>query len=84
MLSTNVQPDAIDTTKRSQKDGTRLEEACPVAITAYSENMGGVDHNDQLRQYYHVQTKGKKYYKYIFWFLFEIVLATAFKFYSDS
>ena len=51
---------------------------CPVAITAYSANMGGVDHNDQLRQYYHVRTKGIKYYKYIFWFLFEMIIANAF------
>ena len=78
VLSTNVQPDVMDMTKRTQKDGTRLEVNCPVAITAYSENMGGVDRNDQLRQYYHVRTKGRKYYKYIFWFLFEIVLANAF------
>ena len=28
--------------------------------------MSGVDHNDQLCQYYHVQTKGRKYYKYMF------------------
>ena len=40
--------------------------------------MGGVDHNDQLRQYYHVRLKCRKYYKYIFWFLFDVTVSNAF------
>ena len=39
--------------------------------------MGRVDRNDQLRQYYHVRLKSCKFYRYIFWFLFEICLANA-------
>ena len=27
--------------------------------------MGGVNRNDQLRDYYHVRLKSRKYYKYI-------------------
>ena len=34
--------------------------------------MGGVNHNDQLRGYYHVHTKGRKYLKYLFWLLFNV------------
>ena len=40
--------------------------------------MGGVDHNDQLRQYNHVRLKSRKYYKYIFWFLFDVTVLNAF------
>ena len=39
--------------------------------------MGGVDRNDQLRQYYHVRLKSQKYYKYLFWMLFNVVITNA-------
>lgn len=40
--------------------------------------MGGVDRNDQTRQYYHGRLKGRKYYNYIFWFGFEVSIANAY------
>ena len=40
--------------------------------------MGGVDHNDQLQQYYNVRLKGRKYYKYIWWFLFDVAITNAY------
>ena len=40
--------------------------------------MGGVDYNDQLRQYYHVRMKGRKYYKYVWWFLFDSAVRNAY------
>ena len=39
---------------------------------------GGVDKNDQLRKYYHVRLKSRKFYRYIFWFLFEVSLVNAY------
>ena len=48
--------------------------------------MGGVDHNDQLRGYYHVRLKCRKYYKYIFWFLFDVAVINSYilaKHYTD-
>ena len=40
--------------------------------------MGGVDHNDQLRGYYHVRLKCRKFYKYIVWFLFDVAIVNSF------
>ena len=40
--------------------------------------MGGVDHNDQLCRYYRIRLKCRKYYKYIFWFLFDVTVSNAF------
>ena len=40
--------------------------------------MGGVDQNDQLRGYYHVQLKCRKYYKYIFWFVFDVAVINSY------
>lgn len=39
--------------------------------------MGGVDRNDQLREYYHVRLKSRKYYKYLFWMLFDVGITNA-------
>ena len=40
--------------------------------------MGGVNRNDQLRGYYHVRLKCHKYYKYIFWCLFDVTITNMF------
>ena len=64
-LSSNCQPDENGEVLRRQKDGSRTRVTCPVAIAKYNQFMGGVDRNDQTRQYYHVRLKGRKYYKYI-------------------
>ena len=72
VLSTNVQPDAVGTTKRTLKDGTWRDFPCPQAVISYGENMGGVDMNDQLCQFYMVRLKSRKFYKYIVWFVVEL------------
>ena len=40
--------------------------------------MGWVDCNDQLRQYYCIQMKGRKYYKYIWCFVFDVAVTNAY------
>ena len=40
--------------------------------------MGGVDLNDQLRGYYHLRLKCRKFYKYIFWFLIDIIITNTY------
>ena len=54
VLSTNTQPQQIDTVQRREQDGSRTNVSCPAAMALYNSYMGGVDKNDQLRQYYHV------------------------------
>ena len=51
---------------------------CPSSIVAYNKFMGGVDRGDQLRSYYHVRLKSRKFYKYVFWFLFDVVVTNAY------
>ena len=74
----NCQPTETAEVLRRQQDGSCTKVPCPVAIAAYNCLMGGVDRNDQTRQYYHVRLKGRKYYKYIFWFMFEASIANAY------
>ena len=77
-LSTMSDPDISHPVKRKQKDGTTLMVDCPSSIVAYNKYIGGVDRGDQLRSYYRVRLKSRKYYKYVFWFLFDVVVTNAF------
>ena len=81
-LSTTVSPAEV-TVRRRQKDGSRVEVPCPLAIRIY-EFMAGVDKNDQLRGYYSVRTKSRKSYKYLFWLLFDVAIVNSFILYSLS
>ena len=63
---------------RKLRDGTRREVPSPKSVVLYNKYMGGVDHNDQLRGYYHVRLKCRKYYKYTFWFIFEVALTNSY------
>ena len=78
LLSTNAQPDEEKTVLRRQRDCSRVEVRCPAPMALYQKYMGGVDRNDQLRQYYHVRMKCHKFYRYIFWFLFESAVTNAY------
>ena len=83
VLSTNQSPSEF-TVQRRQKDSTRIEVPCPLAIKIYNLFMGGVNKNDQLRGYYLVRTKSRKSYKYIFWFIFDVAIVNSFILYGLS
>ena len=68
----------MDSVSCKHKDGSSHTYPCPPAIAEYNRKMGGVDNNDQLRWYYHVRLKCRKYYKYIFWFLFDLMVTNSF------
>ena len=63
---------------RKQKDGTYTPIPCPEAIFVYNSHMGGVD-----RGYYNCRTKSRKFYKYIFYFLFDVSITNAFILYKN-
>ena len=77
VAASNSDPLANMSVTRKQKDGTRITVAAPMSVVEYNKYMGGVDKNDQLRGYYHVRLKSRKYYKYIFWFMSEVAITNA-------
>ena len=77
-LSNMCDPDSSQPVTRKQKDGTVKLVDCPSTIVAYNKHMGGVDHGDQLRSYYGVRLKSRKFYRYIFWFLFDVVVTNTY------
>ncbi len=44
----------------------------------YNQYMNGVDHSDQIRSYYSHRLKSRKYYMYLFFFVFECCITNAF------
>ena len=78
VMSTNCQPSSCGTVNRKQRDGTSLEVPCPASIISYNNFMGGVDRGDQLRGYYRCRSKSRKFYKYIFFFLFDVAITNTY------
>ena len=74
-LSTLAQADVTHTAQRKQKDGPVQ---CTDAVMLYNQYRSGVDKGDQLRQYYRVRMRCMKYYKYIFWFLFDVSITSSY------
>ena len=75
--STYCQSTPLDNVERKMKNGEKKTFPCPSIITTYNRYMGGVDKNDQLRQFYHVRLKSQKYYKYLFWMLFDVAITNS-------
>ena len=69
---------------RKQKDGSIVQVPCPHAVMAYNQHMNGVDHADQLRATYSTARKSLKWWKYIFYFLFDICIVNAFILMKES
>lgn len=47
-------------------------------VKNYNKNMGGVDLHDQLRGYYAVGTKSRKWWRYLFWFCVDVGIVNSF------
>ncbi|KAL9978523.1 hypothetical protein ACROYT_G016049 [Oculina patagonica] len=71
-LSTNVSPEEPSRTVQRKKNGRNIEIQKPRVSDVYTANMGGVDRADQFRSYYTVGRQSRKWYRYIFWFLFNV------------
>ena len=63
---------------RTQKDGTRKEFGCPVAVKDYNTYMGGADNADMLISFYGLPRKSKKWWHRIFFGLIDRALCNAF------
>ncbi|MCP4923780.1 MAG: hypothetical protein GY915_07110, partial [bacterium] len=67
----------LGTIKRTQKDGTKKDFSCPIAIREYNEQMGGVDKADMLCAVYGIGRKSKKWWHRIFFGLVDRTLVNA-------
>ena len=73
MVSTIETPsgNATKPVKRRRKDGEQQDVQCPQIIASYNSFMGGVDKNDQMKSYYGIKCKSKKWWHRIFFDLLD-------------
>jgi len=77
-LSSQSNPVGNDTVSRKQRDGSIIQVASAPVVNSYNKNMGGVDHSDQLRGYYAISPKSKKWWRYLFWFCVDLSIVNAY------
>ena len=83
LLSTNFDPRTDGSvTRKTGKGNEETEIACPQAVINYTKHMGGVDVNDQKREYYGVGRSSKKWWKFILHFVLNVCLVNCFILYD--
>ena len=71
-------------TRYGKKDEPMVSYPKPIAISQYTKNFNGVDKNNQLRQYYKIATKARKWWKYLFWFVLDVTAINAYLLYAEA
>ena len=77
-LSTNVLPSEPSRAVQRRRNGRNFNIDKPRVADVYTSYMGGVDRADQLRSFYFTGYSSRKWYRYIFWFLFNLSICNAF------
>ena len=78
-LSTADNPATIETTvPRKSRGGEVRQIPAPSIVHEYNQNMNGVDVADQLRTEYSTYRTAKKWWYYLFWFLFDVSITNGF------
>ena len=77
-LSTNVLPSEPSRLVPRIKNGRDIQIEKPRVADVYTADMGGVDRADQLRAFYFAGYSSRKWYRYIFWFLFNLSVCNSF------
>ena len=67
--------------KRGQPDCSYPK---PKAIQEYTENYNAVDKSDQLRSYYGIANRAKKWWKYLFWFIMDVTVINAYILHKEA
>ena len=57
--------------KRRKKDGEKVDVNSPLMITSYNQYMGGVDRNDQMKSYYGIKWRSRKWWHRVFFELLD-------------
>ena len=76
MIATNNAGDDEDVQVRRNRQQVVL--STPTCVRDYNQMMGGVDRLDQYRSYYNVGRSGRRWWKYLFWGIFNIGVINAF------
>ena len=81
MLLTNASQ-TMEAVSRNSKGGP-IDKQTPQCVEIYNKNMEGVDKQDQLRSYYSIGRKSKKWWRCCFWFLVQIAVLNSYIMYKN-
>ena len=76
-LSTNVSPEVAPRFVQRKVKGKIVEIEKPFVSDLYTSKMGGVDLADQLRSYYYAGRQSRRWYRYVFWFAFNVCVVNS-------
>ena len=63
--------------KRKQQNGRNKDVPCPKPVVEYNKFMGGVDLSDKLRVEFRTARNAKRWWTYVFYFLFDLCISNA-------
>ena len=78
VIATNCVPTETGTVKRKLRDGSSTTVSCPQANVLYNLLMGGMDSDDQLRGCNAIQTKSRKFYHHINWYIANLAITNSY------
>jgi hypothetical protein len=84
LLSSANKTGNIQLTRRGKRGQPDVRYPKPLAIQEYTENFNAVDKSDQLRSYYGIANKAKKWWKYVFWFICDVCVVNAYVLYKEA
>lgn len=68
--------------KRKNKIGIREDVKCPKSISEYNKYMGGVDHFDQLQEYYNISLKSRRWWMKLFFYFVNATIVNSYIMYT--
>ena len=77
-LSNFHDPSALSEVERRQKDGSLKTIACPQMAKDYNGYMGCVDKSDQMKSFYEITRKSKKWWHRLLWHFIDVTLVKSF------
>ena len=77
-ISSYDQANRVSSVERKVADGSKVEVPCPPVVAAYNINMNGVDRADQIRTQYSTFRSSRRWWLYLFWFLFDVAITNGF------
>ncbi|KAG8269740.1 hypothetical protein J6590_108806 [Homalodisca vitripennis] len=78
VLSNYHNPSKVVKVLRGDSTGTRKLVDCPVSISDYNQNMGGVDRFDQLLATYNITWKSRRWWLKFFYYLVDLSIVNSF------
>ena len=85
-LISNAYPTSGDMTvpRKRKVDGVVEQVPCPPVVPGYNSFMGGVEQNDQMKSYYAINRRSRRWWLRLFWHFLDIAMVNAHCLYIEN